>query len=62
MAWPQIPKLRAVTEEAGFELRERLTAYPEYVRHTGWIPESLRPAVLMWADAAGLVNREQEAA
>ncbi len=62
MAWPHIPKLRAVTEEAGFELRERLTAYPEYVRDPGWIHPNLRPAALMWADDDGLVSRNQEAA
>ena len=31
MAWPQIAALRSVTKEAGFELRERLAAYPEYL-------------------------------
>ncbi|MER5392749.1 bifunctional FO biosynthesis protein CofGH [Saccharopolyspora sp. NPDC002686] len=30
--WPQLDDLAATTAEAGFELRERLTAYPRYVR------------------------------
>jgi 7,8-didemethyl-8-hydroxy-5-deazariboflavin synthase CofG subunit len=62
MAWPQIANLRDVTEEAGFELRERLTAYPEYVRSPHWIPDRLRPAALNWVDDAGLVSRHLEAA
>jgi len=62
MAWPQIEKLRAVTEEAGFELRARLTAYPEYVREPGWVPEKLRQSVLSCMDDQGLVRWEREAA
>ncbi|WP_460518876.1 bifunctional FO biosynthesis protein CofGH [Flindersiella endophytica] len=31
-AWPQIDELAARTSASGFELRERLTIYPEYVR------------------------------
>lgn len=62
MAWPQIATLRAVTEEAGFELRERLTAYPEYVRDDRWLPDRLRPAALNWVDNSGLVSRHREAA
>ena len=62
MAWPQIAKLRAVTEEAGFELRERLTAYPEYVHSDEWIPNRLRSAALDWVDDSGLVSRHLEAA
>jgi 7,8-didemethyl-8-hydroxy-5-deazariboflavin synthase CofG subunit len=59
MAWPQIAALRAVTREAGFELRERLAAYPEYLLDSRWVPETLRPRALAWTDRAGLV---QEAA
>ena len=62
MAWPQIAKLRAITEEAGFELRERLTIYPEYARGSEWMPENLRCGALTWMDDAGLVSRGQEAA
>jgi 7,8-didemethyl-8-hydroxy-5-deazariboflavin synthase CofG subunit len=42
MAWPEIAALRSVTSEAGFELRERLAAYPEYLSEPGWVPEELR--------------------
>ena len=55
MAWPQIDALRSVTKQAGFELRERLAAYPEYLRDARWIAEPLRSQVLSWTDAAGLV-------
>lgn len=60
MAWPEIPSLRAVTREAGFELRERLAVYPEYVREPGWVPAALRRRALEWTDDAGLVRGEQE--
>jgi 7,8-didemethyl-8-hydroxy-5-deazariboflavin synthase CofG subunit len=55
MAWPQIAALRAVTAEAGFELRERLAAYPEYLRDSQWMTGTLRQKALAWTDDAGLV-------
>src|SRR5258708_26238866 len=62
MAWPQIAALRSVTREAGFELRERLAAYPESLDHSSLLPEDLRTPARDWTDDAGLVRREQEAA
>jgi 7,8-didemethyl-8-hydroxy-5-deazariboflavin synthase CofG subunit len=55
MAWPQIAALAAVTREAGFELRERLAAYPEYLHDSRWMAEPLRARALAWTDEAGLV-------
>ena len=55
MAWPQIAALQAVTREAGFELRERLAAYPEYLHDPRWMAEPLRQRALSWTDDAGLV-------
>ncbi len=55
LAWPQIGTLRAVTQEAGFELRERLAAYPEYLRDSTWMAESLRQRALAWTDEGGMV-------
>ncbi|HTB20746.1 MAG TPA: 7,8-didemethyl-8-hydroxy-5-deazariboflavin synthase CofG [Bryobacteraceae bacterium] len=55
MAWPQIDALRAVTREAGFELRERLAAYPEYLRDPEWVAPPLREQALSWTDDVGLV-------
>ncbi len=60
--WPKVDLLRSVTAEAGFELRERLAAYPEYLRAPGWVPESLRSQILDWIDEDGLVRRGREAA
>jgi FO synthase len=55
MAWPQIAALEAVTREAGFELRERLAAYPEYLRDPRWMAPGFRERALAWADEGGLV-------
>ena len=55
MAWPQIEALASVTRQAGFELRERLAAYPEYLRESLWMAEPLRRQALVWTDANGLV-------
>jgi 7,8-didemethyl-8-hydroxy-5-deazariboflavin synthase CofG subunit len=62
MAWPQIAALRSVTREAGFELRERLAAYPEYLHDSTWMPEAFRRRALAWTDDSGFVHPEQEAA
>ncbi len=59
--WPSIAELKAVTEEAGFELRERLAIYPEYLNlRNGFVRESLRQRILAWADHDGYVRREKE--
>jgi FO synthase len=60
MAWPEIATLRFVTSSAGFVLRERLAAYPEYLRDPEWTPAPLRQAALAWADESGLVRPDQE--
>jgi 7,8-didemethyl-8-hydroxy-5-deazariboflavin synthase CofG subunit len=56
MAWPQIATLGSVTREAGFELRERLAAYPEYLHDSTWMAEPLRQKAMAWTDGAGLVR------
>jgi len=60
MAWPEVAALRSVTGAAGFTLRERLAAYPEYIREAGWTPEHLHQAALAWTDETGLVRADQE--
>jgi 7,8-didemethyl-8-hydroxy-5-deazariboflavin synthase CofG subunit len=55
MAWPQIAALGAVTRETGFELRERLAAYPEYLSDSSWVAEPVRRRALAWTDETGLV-------
>ncbi len=50
--WPQIDELARRSAEAGFELRERLTIYPEYVRQgEPWLDARLVPHVAALADA-----------
>ena len=57
--WPELDRLRDVTEARGFTMAPRLTAYPEFItdKLTGpeqWIDPSLRFAVLDRSDAEGL--------
>jgi len=59
--WPGIAELKAATEKAGFELRERLAIYPEYLtRRNGFVRQSLRQRALAWTDHDGYVRREEE--
>lgn len=59
--WPKIAELRRITEAAGFELRERLPLYPEYVRlDNGFVPDGLRERVQALAGPDGLVRGEEE--
>ncbi|MCU1257145.1 MAG: cofG [Bryobacterales bacterium] len=53
-AWPALKTLKQVTEDAGFEFRERLSVYPEYVKSANGAS---------WAaltDEKGLIRREEE--
>ncbi|GAA5086836.1 bifunctional FO biosynthesis protein CofGH [Microbacterium yannicii] len=51
--WPHLDDLARMTAELGFELRERLTAQPEFVVDAEtWIDPGLRPAVAALADPA----------
>src|SRR3954468_24418479 len=58
--WPQIDHLRAMSQQAGFHLRERLTIYPEYVRRAeGWLDPRLAAHVAALADpATGLADED----
>ena len=61
--WPKITELRETSAAAGFELRERLALYPEYVAQgDGWVPGAFGDALYALADGEGLVRREAEAA
>jgi FO synthase len=56
--WPQIDDLGQRTAAAGFELRERLTIYPGYIREP-WLDPRLAAHVAALADpATGLANAE----
>ncbi|GGL07972.1 bifunctional FO biosynthesis protein CofGH [Streptomyces flaveus] len=56
--WPQIDQLAEQSRQAGFELRERLCVYPEFVqRGEPWLDPRLLPHVWALADPeTGLAN------
>jgi FO synthase len=57
--WPELDTLAALTEDAGFELRERLTAHPQFVRDPdGWIDPRIRPHVDALAAPSGLARED----
>ena len=60
--WPHIEELAARTAASGFELRERLTVYPEYLkRGEPWLDPRLLPHVRALADPeTGLANEKAE--
>ncbi len=61
-AWPKIVELKQTTEEAGFQLRERLAIYPEFITSGRWhVPASMLEGIGRWVDASGLVRQEETA-
>jgi 7,8-didemethyl-8-hydroxy-5-deazariboflavin synthase CofG subunit len=52
-AWPQIAKLRAETEARGFNLRERLAIYPEFIPRERFLHSKVRQQVHRLANANG---------
>ncbi|MFE9097206.1 bifunctional FO biosynthesis protein CofGH [Streptomyces sp. NPDC007264] len=57
--WPQIELLRERSAAAGFELRERLCVYPEFVRRgEPWLDPRLMPHVRALADGETGLARE----
>jgi FO synthase len=55
--WPQIDDLAGRTAAQGFELRERLTVYPDYLREP-WLDPRVAPHVAALADPATGLARE----
>jgi FO synthase len=56
-AWPAIEELAARTRDLGFELRERLTIYPEYLqRGEPWLDPRLLGHVEALSDERGLAD------
>lgn len=53
--WPQVTGLKMVTEWAGFQLRERLPIYPEYVG-TQFMPQALESWIRPLVDENGYVR------
>ncbi|WP_250035524.1 bifunctional FO biosynthesis protein CofGH [Paractinoplanes maris] len=60
--WPQIELLREKSAAAGFELRERLTIYPEFVRrgNEGWLDPRLAVHVAALSGPDGLAREDAE--
>ncbi|MGZ0712446.1 7,8-didemethyl-8-hydroxy-5-deazariboflavin synthase CofG (plasmid) [Coraliomargarita sp. W4R53] len=49
--WPHLDDLAVRTAELGFELQERLTAHPEFIRDADtWLDEAMRAPVAILAD------------
>ncbi len=51
--WPELGRLAQLCSEAGYELRERLTVYPEYVHDDAWIDPAVAARVRPVCDADG---------
>jgi FO synthase len=56
--WPQIDDLAKVTADAGFTLRERLTAHPEYLREPWLDPRLISHVEALVDPATGLANED----
>jgi len=57
--WPELDTLAALTRDAGFELRERLTAHPQFVGDPErWIDARIRPHVEALAAPNGLAEED----
>jgi FO synthase len=55
--WPQIDKLTALAADAGFELRERLTAHPQFL-DVPWLDPRLQAHVDALRGPDGLADRD----
>ncbi len=51
--WPELGRLAQLCAEAGYELRERLTIYPQYVHEDAWVAAGLRNRLHRAVDADG---------
>jgi len=58
--WPQLRELREVCAQEGFQLRERLAIYPEYIRKPEFVSQNLWPRIKELVDESGLVKPEAE--
>jgi len=54
--WPQIDQLREEMRALGFELRERLAIYPEFIGRPDFLTPSLAARVRAMVDERGLVS------
>jgi FO synthase len=54
--WPEIGRLAQLCTDAGYELRERLTVYPEYLADDDFLDPGVRGHVYALADEDGLAR------
>jgi 2-iminoacetate synthase ThiH len=59
-AWPEISRLRELTAEAGYELRERTALYPEYIEGGWQVPAHLQARLGEMTESDGYVRHELE--
>jgi FO synthase len=57
-AWPQIERLRTETEARGFQLRERLALYPEFISREEFLSPRVREKLRQLAGPDGFAARE----
>jgi FO synthase len=57
-AWPQIERLRSETAAKGFELRERLALYPEFISREEFLAPRVREKVNAFAGADGFASEK----
>ena len=57
--WPEVERLREVTESAGKTLVPRLAVYPHYARHAArWVDACFRTAITRGIDADGFARED----
>jgi FO synthase len=54
--WPEIGRLAELCADAGYELRERLTIYPEYLADDRFLDPAVRPHARALADESGFAR------
>lgn len=55
-AWPEIDQLREQTVRAGFDLRERLSIYPEFIHRPGFVHANVGTPIARLAGPNGLAG------
>ena len=58
--WPQIDRLAERTAEAGFELKQRLSVYPEFVRREEFFDARVMSRVRLMADDEGYARTNHD--
>jgi len=56
-AWPDLARLQRSTEQQGYQLRERLTVYPAYLRRPGFIAPAIGERLIASAGPDGLADQ-----